>query len=164
MRTCSSGRCACVTRCRWRRRTRWTASRGASIRAGPPPSIYLPHQMRWRWWREWRGKNAGRNSFRLFRLDHQHCFFLNWGEIRFQIFKLWIKFVLSGFPGWVTPTWDWKRTTWRSSTKTTRSKGWFWPQSLMLGSSRGKNQLSVFLLLLYCWWFKKRCSVNLPYL
>lgn len=45
-RICFFGRCVCATRCRWRRRRRWMASRGVSTRAGPPPSTSLPHQMR----------------------------------------------------------------------------------------------------------------------
>lgn len=55
-RTCSSGRCVCVTQCRWRRRRRWMASRGASTRAGPPPSTSPPHRMRLLWWKGWKGK------------------------------------------------------------------------------------------------------------
>lgn len=55
-RICFSGRCVCVTRCKLRKRRAWTVSREASTRAGQPPSTSHPHQMRWRWWKEWKGK------------------------------------------------------------------------------------------------------------
>lgn len=82
-RICSSGPSACVTRCRWRRRRRWTASRGASIRAGQPPSIYPPHPMRWRWWREWKGTNEGKMFLGLYdgvilTWLASSCLFVNW--------------------------------------------------------------------------------------
>lgn len=58
MRSCFSGRYACVTQCRWRRRRRWTALRGESTRENPRPFTSLPLLMRWHWWRAWKGERT----------------------------------------------------------------------------------------------------------